>query len=89
MLFEICWIFAVHLKQFAEELFQGAESPDYLSKHIDFFMNAINVQGNDKLLWLLLQYFEGRERLGDASPEENLINNLDLRSAFIQHINSR
>lgn len=89
MLFEICWIFAVHLKRFAGEIFlQSLQSNDTesLLDEINFLAQSINLQGNDKVLWMLLYFFEERRKLGDMAPEETLIGNEHLRAAFIRHI---
>lgn len=86
MLFEICWIFAVHLRHFAgEALFRGADA-DSFSNAIDFLAQAVNVQGNDKVLWMLLHFIESRRKNGEGSPEETLLGNENLRAAFIRHV---
>ena len=88
MLFEICWIFAVHLKKFNSAIFDHSSNPTSLSKGIDFLSQSINLQGNDRIMWMILQYLHEREKLGDNSFEEALINNEHLRFAFIKHIKS-
>lgn len=85
MLFEICWIFAVHLKCFTGELFFHPTDTDSLPDEINFLAHSINLQGNDKVMWMLLQYFDERKKLGEAYPEETLLYDERMRSAFIRH----
>ena len=86
MLFEICWIFAVHLKPFTRKLFSNSTDIDCLSAEIDFLAHSINLQGNDKVLWLLIQYLDKLKKIGSSSPEETLIDNEDLRNVFIRQV---
>jgi hypothetical protein len=44
------------------------------------------VQGNEKVMWLLLQYLVENEKAGIVSPEENLIEDEQMRNVFIRHI---
>jgi len=86
MLFEICWIFAVHLKVFAGGAFFQSKDVANLVDEIDGLAHSINTQGNDKVVWLLLQYFESCNKLGNACPEETVIENEKLREVFIRQI---
>jgi glycosyltransferase involved in cell wall biosynthesis len=86
MLFEICWIFSVHLKRFSADIFRRPYDAAGLSKEIDFLANSINLQGNEKVMWLLLQYLAENEKAGIDSPEENLIEEEQMRNVFIRHI---
>ena len=88
MLFEICWIFSVHLNNFTSKLFNKQTSYENSSNKIDFLAQSINLQGNDKVMWMLLQYFDERKKLGDSSPEEDLIDDEQLRMSFIRNITS-
>ena len=86
MIFEICWIFAVHLKHFTGLIFPNPTDFDGLSDEIEFFAHSINLQGNDKVLCLLLQYLDKLNKMGLAAPEEVLIDNEDLRNVFIHQV---
>lgn len=86
MLFEICWIFAVYLKHFTAQIFPHSTNVDNLLDEINFLAHSINLQGNDKVLWMLLQYFDEYKKAGEMSPEEKLIDDENLRNIFIQHI---
>lgn len=86
MLFEICWIFAVHLRGF-EETFSPLLVDEFTpSKKIKFLADSINLQGNDKVFWLLLRHFEDCKKLGAGFPEDTLLDDKDLCSVFVQHI---
>jgi glycosyltransferase involved in cell wall biosynthesis len=86
MLFEICWIYAVHLKHFTAEIFHPSTNVDGPLDEITFMAHSINLQRNDKVLWMLLQYFEAHKKKGEISPEEKLIDNENLRNMFVRHI---
>jgi len=86
MLFEICWIFAVHLQYFTEKMFPHSTCSDNISDKIDFLAQSINLQGNEKVMWMLLQYINEREKLGDTTSAETLISDEHLRSEFIRYI---
>lgn len=83
MLFEICWIFAVHMKRFVGKVFPNSTS---ISDEIEFLAHSVNVQGNDKVLWMLLQYFDANKKTDEMPAEEMLMNNECLRNLFIGHI---
>jgi glycosyltransferase involved in cell wall biosynthesis len=86
MLFEICWVFAVHLQTFTSKMFI---IPDVKLEEINFLANSINAQGNEKVLWLLLHYINESHSNGVFNPEENLINDAQLRSEFICYISTQ
>jgi len=88
MLFEICWIFAVHLKYFTAKIFPRPVSPDDLTKELNFLAKSINTQGNEKVLWMLSQYFNESEMNGEDAAAEELLDDEDMRAAFIRFISS-
>ena len=83
MLFEICWIYASHLKRFTRKMFPKAES---FADEITFFSESINLQGNDKVMWMMMQYLDDRAKQGDVNPEGSFMENEMLRGEFIKHI---
>ena len=85
MLYEICWIYAVHLRHFTGNMF-GLEAAEDTAGEIGFLANSINLQGNDKLLWMLMHYIRERDMHNDAQPEDTLINDENIRNEFIRHI---
>ena len=86
MLFEICWIFAVHLKNFTTKFSPDSKLQEKISSEISFLSQSINLQGNDKVMWMLLCYLNECENQGNYLPEEMLLNDEYLRSLFIAHI---
>ncbi|ABC29061.1 Glycosyltransferase involved in cell wall biogenesis [Hahella chejuensis KCTC 2396] len=87
MLFEICWIFAVHLKNFSGELLLQSTELERFSHGLDLMANSINLQGNDKVFWMLMQYIAAHQKIENFSPEEVLLNREELRAEFIRYIN--
>lgn len=86
MLFEICWIFAVHLKYFTNIMFPRPVDSDGLSKELNFLAKSINTQGNEKMLWMLNQYFNESEMQGVDEAAEALLDDETMRGVFIRHI---
>jgi glycosyltransferase involved in cell wall biosynthesis len=86
MLFEICWIFAVHLKHFKLENFLELVDEGGIADKLNFLAHFVNLQGNDKVMWMLLKHFDECERLGELNPEDRLLDDERLRSAFVNHI---
>lgn len=84
MLFEICWMFAVHLGEFSSQLF-GRDGTQ-LAHGTRFLANVVNVQGNERVLRMLQQYFEAQRQAGVARPEELLLDDRSARELFIEHI---
>ena len=76
MLYEIVWIWAVDLIRYYER------------KGLDVFKLAesLNLQGNDKLLWMLLIFIQKEKALGNENAEERLLDDEDLRKQFIEYI---
>lgn len=87
MLFEICWIYAVHLRSFLKNISSGNECSARLSVEINFLVKSINLQNNDRLMWMLLYYLDEFKHQGIANPEELLLEDKALRSSFIDVIN--
>jgi glycosyltransferase involved in cell wall biosynthesis len=86
MLFEICWIFAVHLENYTNILFPQSNAPDNILLEVNFLEQSINLQGNDKVMWMMLHYLTKRQVLGESYAAETLIDNEQLRSLFIRAI---
>lgn len=60
MLFEICWIYAVHYIPVMHKLKQNPPKQSRDGDEIDFMAHSINLQGNDKVLWMILQFIESK-----------------------------
>ncbi|WP_046227712.1 glycosyltransferase [Paenibacillus dauci] len=83
MLFEICWIYAAHLDRFeGENIFSGNAIED-----LQEMAESINLQNNDKLLWLLRSYLNGARKKGELEPELQFLDNQELRESLFKYIN--
>lgn len=83
MLFEIAWIWASNLHRFfGSDVLLGNDSVQQVTNLAD----SINLQGNDKLFWMLLMYFNIQQAKGVINPEEELLNNVELREHFFDYI---
>ena len=83
MLFEICWMYAVHLIPLAGRLFPADTSePDSFR----WLHNSTNLQGNDKVVWEMMVYLMGKRLQSVAAPEEILLEDARLREEIMQLI---
>lgn len=83
MLFEICWVVAVALRRLGGGRLHGTASPAELVAATRFLAENVNVQGNDKLVWLIDHFISARESAGVVRAEEMLLEDRALRDAFI------
>jgi len=88
MLFEICWIYATHLKNYFLTTNDRIEKGNYL-KELEFISRSINVQGCGGTLWMMSQFIDGEKSNENAAPEEFLINDEAIRRVFLDDIRRR
>lgn len=82
MLFEIAWMWATNLKRFNKALlFNGDDK-----RSVEMLGASLNLQGNDKVLWMILMYIEAKRNEGINNPEEILLEDKELRDKFIEFI---
>ncbi|MGQ3480968.1 glycosyltransferase [Paenibacillus sp. TY11] len=81
MLFEICWIYAAHLDRFEGNVILMEDSSG-----IEEMAESINLQGNDRLLWLLRSYINSARKSGMQEPELNFLENKILRESLFKYI---
>lgn len=82
MLFEICWIYAANLRRFeSTHIFKGDSMLE-----LEELSESINLQGNDKLLWVLRSYFEAAIQRGEKNPELEILDNTALRESLFKYI---
>ena len=86
MLFEICWIYAVHLSKALRCLIPATLDEKKLESEVYFMSSIVNTQGNDKVMWMIQQFFEGQRFAGLNNPEMLLLDDAALRQTFIRHI---
>ncbi len=83
MLFEIAWMWAANLERFyGTILFQ---SPEY-KKDIITLSESLNLQGNDKIFWIIKLFIDSQRRLGIERPEEILLDDADLRNRLLEYV---
>jgi len=82
MLFEICWIYAANLHRFEKEiLFKGNLMTDF-----EEMAESLNLQGNDKMVWLIRSYLNAAASREVENPELVLLDRPDLREKLIEYI---
>lgn len=86
MLFEICWVFAVALRRLEGVALFRDGAREELARDVRFLGKSINVQGNDKVLWMIDRFINTRAAAGEARPEERLLDDEVLRQAFIEFV---
>ena len=81
MLFEVVWVLAANLHRFHGAPLFAAEAPELLAEEVRLFANSVNVQGLDRLFWILLTYLQARRAAG--APETELLDDAGLRQVFV------
>lgn len=83
MLFEICWVLATALRRAGHRLFGGGTEGAIAAAR--FLGDNVNLQGNDKLVWMIDQFLTARANAGDPRAEETLLDDKALREAFVAY----
>lgn len=83
MLFEIAWMWAANLDRFYGTIL--FESPSD-RKDIIPLIESLNLQGNDKIFWVIKCFIDSQRKLGVERPEEILLNDVDLRNRLLEYI---
>lgn len=86
MLFEICWIYAVHLGEVLGGLIRDERAENISPPDIAVMINSINLQGNDRVYWMIIEFCRLLKRAGVQCPEVTLLENQDLRAVFVDAI---
>lgn len=83
MLFEIVWIWAANLDRFyGISLFKDQTD----KKDIITLVESLNLQGNDKIFWIIKSFIEAQRKLGKERPEEILLYDEDLRNKLLEYV---
>lgn len=83
MLFEIAWIWAANLDRFyGTILFENEERKEDIIP----LTESLNLQGNDKIFWILKCFIDSQRRLGVERPEEILLNDTELRNKLLEYV---
>ncbi len=86
MLFEICWVLAAGLRLFeGSRLYAGATDEDWVSD-ARLIQNSIQLQGNDKVFWMIRQFVDSQTAQGVAGADLMLLDNANLRRPFMDAI---
>lgn len=83
MLFEIAWIWAANLERFYGSLLFGDEGA---RKDIISIAESLNLQGNDKILWIIKFFIDAQRKSGVVNPEEILLEDEALRKRLLEYV---
>lgn len=82
MLFEIIWMWAANLERF----YQSLLFPDnHDQENIVRLVESLNLQGNDKLFWIIKTFIDAKKAEGVQTPEEILLDNEELRNRLLDY----
>ncbi|WP_309936243.1 glycosyltransferase [Caballeronia sp. LZ002] len=88
MLFEICWVLAVGMMHFEGNLLYASDDRDALIADARALAESINVQGNDRIVWMIRQFVDARRKLRDPEAETRLLDDKELRDVFLDYIDA-
>lgn len=86
MMFEICWIYAVHTAAVLNSFPTQITHYDLDTEKAYLLGEIISAQGNEKIIRMILQYIDFQRNAGVIDPEAHLLENKLLRDEFIRHI---
>lgn len=86
MLFEICWVMATGMRRFERDLLYKESSVESWLVDVHRLHNSVNLQGNDKVYWMIQQFISSQEAKGVMEPELLLLDSAELRAGFIEYI---
>lgn len=90
MLFEAVWVIAANMHRFyGKHLFGKTATPAELADEVRCLFNSVEVNGLNKLFWVLQSYLAARRcALGEQADNE-LLDDAALRQAFIDYIDDK
>ena len=83
MLFEIAWVWAANLDRFYGKILfkdRGANTD------IITLVESLNLQSNDKIFWIIINFINAQKKLGVEHPEEVLLEDDELRKRLLEYI---
>lgn len=83
MLFEIAWMWAANLDRFYGTIL--FKKPDDKNDIISI-AESLNLQGNDKIFWMIKCFIDSQRKLGIESPEELLLVDTELRNRLLEYV---
>ena len=82
MLFEIAWVWAANLRRFYRTVLT---TDDGRQTDVVKLAESLNLQGNDKVFWMMLLYMDACREAGIINPEEQLLEDRALRDRFLKY----
>lgn len=83
MLFEIAWMWAANLEKFYGTLIFKTQSD---KEDIFTLVESLNLQGNDKIFWIIKSFIDAQRKLGVEHPEEILLDDDELRNKLLAYV---
>lgn len=83
MLFEIAWIWAANLDRFYGNILFKDENA---KADIITLIESLNLQGNDKIFWIILSFINAQRKAGVEHPEEVLLEDDELRKRLLKYV---
>lgn len=87
MLFEICWVLAVGLEMLWGKKILKADDAAHWQADVRGVANSVNLQGNDKVFWMIRNFIDALRSQGVDAPELILLDDEQLRSVFVTEVN--
>lgn len=83
MLFEIVWMWAANLERFYSSIiFPNHNDAENMVRLVE----SLNLQGNDKIFWIIKTFIEQKRSQGVEHPEEILLDNEELRNRLLEYV---
>lgn len=83
MIFEIAWIWAVHLERFYQTRFLNANNSQ---ENFIKLVASINLQGNDKIYWIIKTYIDLQREKQIENPEYILLDDDEFRKTLLMYV---
>ncbi|MBR3834611.1 MAG: glycosyltransferase [Lachnospiraceae bacterium] len=82
MLFEIAWMWATNLERFFNSKIFNEDDIDSIVK----IAESLNLQGNDKIFWMIKVFLDAQKAKGVEKPEEVLLDNAEIRNRMLEYV---
>ncbi len=85
MLYEICWVIAANIDKFLGKEILTSRNSDKIIADMKSLYESINLQGNDKIFWIMRLIIEAGRREGINNAEEILLDK-NIREEMMRYI---
>ncbi len=82
MLFEIAWMWATNLERFFNSKIFKEDDIDSIVK----IAESLNLQGNDKIFWMIKVFIDAKKAQGIDKPEEILLDDAEIRNRMLEYV---